>query len=153
MLHGRAGSQSFGQSCQLSSNGHTALVLDGSRGAMVYSRELSTARGATAAFRATGWLAGAPAQQHYQVLAAALSLDGSMAALLVQGVQGLRSAGGAAEGSHTTLRVFAADGFRRWGEVCSIQLGTAGVKTGVCTLLTYITHVAMELKQPPLITM
>jgi hypothetical protein len=120
---------------------------------MVYSRELSTARGATAAFRATGWLAGAPAQQHYQVLAAALSLDGSKAALLVQGVQGLRSAGGAVEGSHTTLRVFAADGFRRWGGVCSIQLGTAGVKTGVCTLLTYITHVAMELKQPPLITM
>lgn len=128
-LHGHAGSQSFGQACKLSSNGHTALVLDGAAGAMVYSRKTHAARGATAGYRAAGWLAGAPARQQYQVLAAGLSPEGSQAALLVQGMRPGTSEEGAAE-SYTALRVFAVDGRRRWTRVCSILLGTAAATTG-----------------------
>lgn len=109
-----AGSRSFGQSCKLSVDGRTALLLDGSRGAMVYRREAHTSRGSIPAFRAAGWLAGAPAQKQYRVLSAGLSSEGKQAALLVQGTS--------STGSYSALKVFAADSFGHWSEACSIPL-------------------------------
>jgi hypothetical protein len=117
-----AGSGSFGQSCQLSSDGRIAIVLDGTRGAFVYSKEAHTPRGSTAAYRAAGWLAGAPANQAYRVTTAALSQSGQQAALLVQGIQAGGGAAGRQAAGYAALKVFAADGFGHWGDVCSIQL-------------------------------
>lgn len=97
---------------------------------MVYSREAHTPRGSTAAYRAAGWLAGGPAKQQYRVLAAGLGPGGRQAALLVQGVQASSTGiGGTAD---TALKVFAADGYGHWSDVCSIPLSDAQVQSGVC---------------------
>lgn len=101
------------------------MLLDGSRGALVYSREAHSPRGSTPAYRAAGWLAGAPAQQQYRVLSAGLSPQGKQAALLVQGASS--TAGSSA------LKVFAADGFGHWSEVCSIPVqGPVEQPGGLC---------------------
>jgi hypothetical protein len=121
-----AGSKSFGQACQLSEDGRTALVLDASRGAMMYSREAHTPRGAAAAYRAAGWLAGAPGRQQYRVAAAGLGADGRQAALLVQG----GSTSDATAVSNATLKVFAANSFGQWSDVCSIPLAVAPSRAG-----------------------
>jgi hypothetical protein len=92
----------------------------------MYSREAHTPRAAAAAYRAAGWLAGAPGRQQYSVAAAGLGADGKQAALLVQGVPS--SDAGAV--SNATLKVFAADTFGHWSDVCSIPVGTPPSKAG-----------------------
>lgn len=79
-------------------------------------------RGSAAAYRAAGWLAGAPASHAYTVTAAALSQSGQQAVLLVQGIQAAGASPGDPAAGYAALKVFAADGFGHWGDVCSIQL-------------------------------
>lgn len=115
------GSASFGSTCAVSEDGRVALVVDGARGALVYRLEAQTPpRGAAAAYKAAGWLAGGLARQQYEVLAAALSESGSQAVLMVQGLQ--HSTQGPLETPRITLRVFAADAFGHWADACSLEL-------------------------------
>lgn len=115
---------------------------------MVYSREAHTPRGAAAAaYRAAGWLAGAPGRQQYRVAAAGLGADGRQAALLVQGV--LTSDAGAV--SNATLKVFAADSLGHWSHVCSISMGAAPSRAGktVGPELTWSVSLPPYLACPP----
>lgn len=133
-----AGSKSFGHSCRLSADGRVALVTDAARGAMVYQREVHTPRGsavsAAAAYRAAGWLAGAPARERYQVVAADLGPSGRQAVLLVQGVR--PSTWSSSGSSYAALKVFAGEPLGEWTAVCSIDLNTTASTTTSMTLQT-----------------
>jgi hypothetical protein len=100
----------YGSDCSVSADGAHALVVDGTRGALVYSRHSKV-------HRASAWLPGGAPADAYAVTASALCRTGQHAVLQVQ-----PSARRRQRVRQPVLRLFTAGALGDWSAVCDIQL-------------------------------